>query len=73
MADDRYRGRVASSVEVHRAVRPKVIDHATVGSIGKAKRAARMRIVCAPRLAAETAGGDVVHAWLNALVTEIIV
>ena len=82
MRDDRYglgprltlgECQLTAFLEVHHRVGVEVVDHTTVSSIGKRERATGMGVVVAPALTAYTTGGKVVHAFLHALITEVVV
>ena len=73
MRDDGHLGKRASLFKVHPCVRIEMIDHTSVGGIGKGERAACMGAVVAPSLTAYTAGDEEVHTGLHTLIAQIVV
>ena len=66
-------GQLTTLLEVHHRVGVEVVDHAPVSSVGKGEGSTGMGIVVAPALTAYTTSSKIVHAFLHALVTKVVV
>ena len=73
MGDDGNACLVTRLVEVHRGVGAEVVDHSAIIGIGKGERAAGVGVALAPSLATDAASGEIVHSFLDSLITEVVV
>ena len=73
MADDRHIAELTALFERACRIGTEMIEHATVGHIGKRERATRVGVVVAPPFTSNTAGGEIIHSCLHALVAQEIV
>ena len=50
-----------------------MVDHATIGCIGKGEGTTGVGVIVAPAFATYSTGCKVVHTWFHALIAQIVV
>ena len=73
MADDRNIAQLTAFFECTCRTGTEMIEHTSIGHIGKRERTAGVGIVVAPAFTSDTTGGEIVHPRLHALIAQVIV
>ena len=73
MADDRNIAQLTAFFERTCRTGTEMIEHTSIGHIGKRERTAGVGIVVAPAFTSDTTCGEIVHSRLYSLVAQVIV